>query len=382
MTEVQRVFIDVLKDFIFDRRNKLQELSDRNLIYNYASKHQLLPVFYYQLRDLLKDETEFASAYYAQICRSVIQRDTVKKIDSILGNIEHIYVKGKEISTLYPVPLCRTMGDVDILIREGNRERVSKLLTQSGFKLIEKGETDDTYVFKDISIEIHSHLIHPEPGKELIISYFDCVWDYVESGKLNWNFHFIYIIVHLRYHLIARGVGFRQFLDIAIMTQKLSLNWNWIQLELDKIGLRDFTSKVLLLNEIWFDVKSPVKGVISEEFVERATDDIFEAGVFGFSGENREYNPTIAMMKNSNVTENTAKIRYMKYLLFPPYKTMVSIGEYSYINDCKALLPFAWLRRIIKKVVLKSERAQAIQKVEVVKNVDMNRSDYLSQWGL
>ena len=60
----------------------------------------------------------------------------VDNLSNILAknNIENVFIKGYVVKDYYPVKEMRTMGDVDVLIREEDREKCHRVLVENGFE--------------------------------------------------------------------------------------------------------------------------------------------------------------------------------------------------------------------------------------------------------
>ena len=135
------------------------------------------------------------------------------------NKIQYFSVKGLAIADYYPMPALRTMGDIDLVVKD--KENVKNLLITIGYSFNEEefnGWFNEWHFFKHgVEFELHDYLMYEQsliPIEE--VRYFNKCWDYVTDNELDWNYHFVLLIAHLRKHLL-RGVGFRQFLDIAIL---------------------------------------------------------------------------------------------------------------------------------------------------------------------
>lgn len=181
------------------------------------------------------------------------------------------------------------MGDCDLLVHSKDKSEIHKRFIELGYSFNDHHEEEVKYFKNKLEIELHDKLLHVLEDDENSIQYFDQVWNFVCDGKLDWNFHMIYLLKHLSRHMVSGGVGIRQFMDIAILTQKLQLDWNYIDQELHKINLLDFAKKVFALNDIWFEIKSPIKvDELDNMFKKEARSRIYECGVFGQTSIDRD----------------------------------------------------------------------------------------------
>ena len=234
-------------------------------------------------------------------------------------------------------------------------------------------------------LELHDRLIYSKSitrikHEELFMDF----WNYVHNNSLNWNYHLVFLLLHLRNHLINYGVGFRQFLDIAVVTKNNSdLDWIWIEDRLVNLDLIEFSRIVFALNETWFDVKSPIKGIIDSSFFDIATNQVFSNGVFGFENDDNKGNMSVNVAhkcKHAKLSMLVTAIRKV----FPNYNEMVSVSKYSFIEGKKWLLPIAWIYRIIngaKKSVF-SRNVNIVKNSFITNKSIRKREDYLKHWRL
>lgn len=133
-------------------------------------------------------------------------------------------LKGQGIATLYPNPLLRTSGDIDIWLN-GERERIY------AFAHSRVGLQGLTYqhihypLHKDVEVEVHvtpGHLFAPIRNRRLQ-HYFESAAQWHHEVELpegvgsicvpTAEFNRIYILLHIYMHLFGEGIGLRQVLD-------------------------------------------------------------------------------------------------------------------------------------------------------------------------
>ena len=124
------------------------------------------------------------------------------------------------------------MGDIDIVLSTDDRVKAHEIIQNLGYRNTVYEDAEWEYVKNGIEIELHDKLEYEQLTEHDL--YFNDFWKYVktENGEsyLDPNFHFLYLLLHLRKHLISFDVGFRQFMDIAVMAEfnKKILDWPWI----------------------------------------------------------------------------------------------------------------------------------------------------------
>lgn len=377
LTREQQFFIDTLKNYILENESAACEALDWNAIKKYADHHQVTAIFYKQTKQPI-----FQSAYASQLYRYVNFEKVIQSLKEALKDYSYAMVKGVTVSGLYPVPALRSMGDVDVLIHEEDGERICSALTDLGFELQMRWELGDwIYTKNGYIFELHDSLVHRYEGKEKLVEYFSHAWEYVKDGELTWSFHLIYLLEHLRQHFVGHGVGFRQFMDVAIVCKKCNIDWEFVSDELKKINLYDFASTVFAFINHWFELSVPFeKSEISEEFFIRASSKIFEDGVFGFDNEENQNTDLTFQMYYKGLEYKKAKKDYVIRTAFPEYEAMCKLPYCAYVKRGKVLLPWAWIHRIIYRAFNKKSRRSV--KARLSKDRIEARMNMLKEWGL
>ena len=135
-------------------------------------------------------------------------------------------LKGQGISTLYPDPLLRTSGDIDIWL-SGGRERIYNFARN---RVGLKGLTYQHIHYplhEDAEVEVHvtpGHLFAPILNHRLqrfFAAYAAAQWHHEvelpeEVGSISVptaEFNRVFILLHIYMHLFGEGIGLRQVLD-------------------------------------------------------------------------------------------------------------------------------------------------------------------------
>ena len=312
----------------------------------------------------------------------------MEKIEPALADIQHFTIKGASIACFYPFPAFRTMGDTDIVIQSEDREEADKRLRGLGLNCVSSFDDREwQYYRNDMEFELHDHLVYSESvNVDEHERYFNDFWKHVDGNELNWNFHFLFLIFHLRKHFMNSGVGFRHFLDIAVLVSRgPEFDWDWIKGELEKLGLWCFTERVFALNEYWFDIPSPVPvSPLPASFLSSATELIGNNGIFGFDNAENIGNAAVNAARKDGYSSGSMLKRALKGL-FPPYKSLITVTHYAYLKGKPWLLPFVWVHRAMRSVRngrvrrnMKSVVANSITDRETI----MKREAVYQKWGL
>ena len=299
------------------------------------------------------------------------------------AGMRHFWVKGMEVAQYYPYPALRSMGDLDVMVED--IARACEILSQHGYDFGHHDQCEWPCYKNNFRVELQSRLAYS--GSEKLMSFFDGCWDYEKEHHLDWSFHFVYLIEHLRKHLVHEGVGFRQFLDIAVLVQneKVSgqLNWSWIRETLQKLDMLDLTERILALNERWFGVKVPFEvPEITDEFYDFATDRILENGVFGRDDEEHLELANVHVESSSDYDGSRMTLGGLLRKAFPGYRQLIGWDEYRFLVGRKYLLPVCWIYRLWRNLFLKEKREQRRQDAQIDAALYDEKIRELKEWGL
>jgi hypothetical protein len=146
-----------------------------------------------------------------------------------------VLLKGSGVGQNYPKPSLRTVVDLDLfLYREGDYEKVNQWVADQGFVYYVDPVRDGHRAYKidQLLIENHKHITFFERKK-----YNTIFGNYLNNVVSNENFSTInignakvkilppeingcYIFIHLFFHFIHEGVGFKQFCDWILFLAK------------------------------------------------------------------------------------------------------------------------------------------------------------------
>ena len=157
--------------------------------------------------------------------------------------------------------------------------------------------------------------------------FFERFCDYASDNKLNWNYHFLFLILHLRKHMINYGVGFRQFYDIAVVANGngSEMDWGWIGVKLQELGLFDYTKNCCAFCEKWFQVQMPLSSPsVEEKFYQETTEKIFADGVFGFEDHTNKENFAVNAIRFSDNSHGISMLVAALRKIFPSYETLTA----------------------------------------------------------
>lgn len=401
MTREQHFFVEILSDFLNSRKTEAVPDMNWKALEYWAQSHQVQGIVFYQCRNFLPADyyTIWEQSFFHTLFLFNIREATLKTIyDSFCGiNIPLLVVKGLEISKYYPVPSLRTMGDIDILVHKDDKTKAGHELEKLGFIILEKNpDYDWVCELNGLHLELHHNLLYLEAAtNEKHAQFFNDFWKYDIGGKLDPSFHFLFILVHTRKHILNSGAGFRMFMDIASIIQKdnentcnlNSLNWTWIQNKLVELDMLEFSNVCFSLIEEWFGIQVPIEFKrVGKETIFKLTCDVFNNGIFGYENKKNTQNNIINNLLKEKVTNKNRWIYRTKIFfgsLFPSYNNMANSPYYHFVRGRKWLLPVAWTYRIYRMASGKTPSLQTnLQRVATPERDIVRRENELHDWGL
>ncbi|MGL5273005.1 MAG: nucleotidyltransferase domain-containing protein [Phocaeicola sp.] len=164
-----------------------------------------------------------------------------------------ILLKGQGNASLYPNPLRRNCGDIDLYVGTEQYEKTLEYSSKLGANREKDKESDKHFHFhyKGIEIEIHRIAARFHTSKEN--NYFQeltsrvlqpecCNAVLIGDAKVlvpNPTYNALFIFLHTYYHFVTGGVGLRQLCDIAIFLKQKQKEINLVELHthLEKLNL-------------------------------------------------------------------------------------------------------------------------------------------------
>lgn len=397
MKREKELFLRILKEYINEEKTVFDEtVIDTELFYQMIGSQGLLGIFYKQCRDTLaKDSSLYQNLYrgfLSNVFFRVNRQEDFRELSEHLKkeNIPFLVMKGIDIAKYYPDPLLRTMGDLDLIIHDCDRERCHKLMVEQGYDLEVKSAPVCTYERDVVRYEIHNRMFHSKLSVDYDYSaYFDKVWDYTTEidnrQVINPEIHFLYIIVHMAKHISNRGYGLRAFLDLVFIWKNCKeMDWVWVEKELEELQLLRFTRICFALCNHWFGLDIPFgKMHLDEGFISRVTDKLFEDGLWGMNNEENEVGSIAGIRKRVQLPYMVVVINQARKKLFPAYWVMEQDPRVPFVHGRPWLLPFAWVYRWVYCFIFKREESSksVLQPFTWSKEVK-EREEYLKSWGL
>lgn len=291
------------------------------------------------------------------------------------SGIWYLPLKGSVLSELYPKLGMRQMSDNDILFDSEHRTDIKNYFEQNGYNIehFEEGN-HDVYVKQPIyNFEMHVALFHDYHDK-LWLQYYENVKDRLvpDEGK-NFGYHFndedfyIYTVVHIRKHYVSSGTGLRSLMDIYIYLHNKgeSLDWSYIDGELNKLDMVDFERDCRLLSQKLFSDPDSFWKISISDNEEEMLQFFIGSGTYGNTKNRIERKIKELNPQETGVTTRS-KLLYIKNRIFPD---MEWIRTYKpKIAKHKCLIPFYIIFRGFRALLFR--RRKITSELRVIKNMN------------
>lgn len=385
----KEMLLGIIDDFVNMKPSEPPKDINWDIVATYVDRQQLSAIVYYQYKKQGQVIKSLESSFYSQVARSVVEKKLLTEIDDAFAknDISYMVLKGMEVATIYPCTSLRTMGDIDILIHQEDRDRAHCVLTEMKYVAQNNFENEWSYAKNNHAVELHYNLLTElasaghTPG---IQNFLSDLWDHCDSydssarSHLKWEYHLVYLLIHMRQHLMGGGIGIRQFMDVAVVINQKQLDWQLIEKLLSNVDLFRFAQVVFSLCNHWFKVDTPIKGSIDGAFYDEVFEKVTEGGVFGHFDESNSINMV------TNHTNRRGKIGATLFNLFPSYAYCRTQKQYAFVAGKPYLTPIAWVLRIFNSiksgntiVAVKNALVPFTQNEKIEK-----RNQYLQNWGL
>lgn len=357
-------------------------LSNEQLIslFALAKEHDVVPMISYALckNKLVQNNGEIYQNFINEQNFAVLRYENINyelnRISTLFEEhqIYNIPLKGSVIRSLYPEPWMRTSCDIDILIKEQDKDKVISLLTKDLNCVL--GKTFDYeisfYTTSRVHLEIHLNLV-AERQDEVIDKVLSEVWNtanvaqgYNYRMEMSDEYLYFYHVAHASKHFCASGCGIRPFVDWWLLDNKKENNQEKRNALLQRGKLLKFSEKARKMISVWFDAKN------HDQITSEMEDYILKSGVYGLAENWAYYNQHRA----------GGKLRYALSKIFLSYDQLKR--QYPVLEKHKWLTPFYEIRRWCRLIFL-GGGARSMKKINSVCTEQVeNRKNMMKSLGL
>lgn len=358
MNTTQLILINILRSFATECKEKPNiDSADMTALFRLAKTHSVVGIVAYVLDkfDLFEESQhremfmhEYDRTVMTMLSREISAVNICKELEKL--SIEHILFKGMMVSSAYPVPSLRTYSDVDIIIREGDVQKLCEYMHKYGYShsIADVGVVNVFHKNKEY-YEFHSNLNVSNLKDK---SYFEKMWNNViQRDNLTYafehNFHLCYLITHLEKHVYGSGAGLRMYLDIVLYILKYrdDIDLDKIRDILTSVGLGSFLNTVLFVCNKWFNLSVPCWVTpMADDVYEKMCEFTLSGGVFGDRSPRK--NIENALRQNMSQGKKNAKIRFFFRRVFPPFYELSRF--YPRYRGKPYLAPIAWINHVFR----------------------------------
>ena len=334
------------KDFVINK--------EKASFFYKISKYHSLRAFFYQVVTALKLDvpqeclSKLEQDYLLNVRKAVSFEEERKALCAYLNEqgIDYLPLKGIIIKDYYPDQFSREFADNDILFDEKKDKLVKEFFVKRDYE-VEAFRKSNHDVFQKkpfFNFEMHRALFGETGDNGLIIKYFN---SYLNKSAIKENKEhylsdedfYIYFTAHSYKHYHGSGCGIRTLIDYYLYVKKSNLDFDYINKELDKLNLVDFSNQIRAISQKVFDDEP-----LSEE-EEQVLLYIASSGTYG----------TLEHSVAKGVKAK-GKFGYFMSRIFPPYCFYKYAYPWAYY--CPILIPFAWLARFFRVLFKNPKKAK------------------------
>ena len=169
--------------------------------------------------------------------RSALYEASLQEVTERLREegIAYTPLKGIVLKQYYPLPFMREMSDHDILIDASRSEDVQKVMEGLGFTAKRIGIWAHDIYFKPpvLNYEMHRSLFSTRTPQ--LNEYYKGMKDLSKPED-----QYLYLVAHEFKHYSTGGTGLRSLLDAYLFLKKETLDWEYVEEEAGKLGIREF----------------------------------------------------------------------------------------------------------------------------------------------
>mgnify|MGYP002621503486 CR=1 FL=1 len=371
--------------------------------YQEGQKHGILPLIVHAVWD---SSSLAASPDFKRMlgnrARTLTYFQAQKTADFILlylflisRGLKPVILKGIICRNLYPVPDQRASTDEDLLVDPAEFPDYHKALLDFGLTLIDPDEDIEKaheIAYSDCNnnlyIEVHKTLF-PQmseaygnmnvPFENVLNRITEITINGVCCATLAPTDHFLYLLCHAYKHFLHSGVGIRQVADMALFSNAYgdSIDWDHVYSVCQSIHIEVFAAALLQIACRHLTMKAIPIAFTKIDIDERPLlEDIMTGGLYGVADINRAHSSNMTLHAVASYAQGRSRSGVWRSL-FPGKKYLKN--HFSYAKNYPALLPVAWMQRIIK--YLKHDKNSSVNPAKSIK-IGNSRIQLLKQYGI
>lgn len=295
------------------------------------------------------------------------------------AGIPVVILKGFAAAQYYPVPMQRTMGDIDFVVPTDRLEEANQLMTENGYAFSHKTDRHYDYSKNETVFELHCRYCEDNWDFEHLIAEglsqgVSCELYGKAFPVLPTEINGLVLLDHIRSHLYG-GLGIRQIIDWMMYVHAHLDDEMWTECFAAlarEPGLETLATTITRMCKLWFGLPDDITWCnnADEETAMQLMELIFDYGNFGKKRLN-EGNPV------ENISIDVSRYGLFRYLQTTGESTWKAYHKHHFLK------PFAWLYQSFRfakngSVALfsgekdKVETSQAKERYNLFKKLDIN----------
>lgn len=345
MNKEEKLLLSVCRCYFNDDKPEVPEGVDWKGFYTLAENHNSAGICHCVInknKALFPKEIQklFLEKFYDLVYLYEKQTQALNDIKACFENskVPYILFKGAVIRDIYPVKESRAMGDIDLLVKNEDRDSARSALEKIGFNCYAPNGAVREYSRENVILEVHTKLIGDMDEKAFDDAFENARFDGCE-GRLNDSYHMSYLIAHIAHHFRFYGAGIKLILDLAFMLKQCEIDLDFVLRLLSSLELDTFAKEILSVTYHMFSV-----GIEYKKNTGKTEEYLLKCGAFGSLNKNK--GATIArrnLQDGKSASPFSVKLR----LAFPSYSQMKNIPYIKFIEGRPWLTPYAWCYRFI-----------------------------------
>ena len=319
----------------------------------------IYPVIARQTDDCWKTVKEKLDPIYEREAhKGMVQEYEIQTLldDMEQDGIDCLPMKGWVMRNYYPEPLMRSMGDLDVLVKDLDSAKMQSWMEARGYQAVhsEEGFHDEYQKSPYMYVELHHTLMDKRwlrPSEALWVDEITPAF-WKDSARAEGKKHvfqlsdelfYVHHISHFYKHFTESGVGIRPLIDLYFFLKAKgnSINRAYINQQLEQLHLMNFSKQMEKISLACFKEKPRV-----DHQTMLVVDYLTHSGIYG----NRLTRETLRATHEKQSGKDRAQQFWGRCFL--PLGEMKKI--YPYLQKYPMLLPVCWLGRIFRIVFLQN----------------------------
>lgn len=375
----QKTLLSLVKSTMFDLPLEIVPDIDWDDLYQEAKDQAIAAL----IADCVPEEagTKWKSANTRNIGNSIRYLYAQNELITIFrdNNIPLAILKGTSAAVYYPVPLNRTMGDIDFIVPQDLFKSACDLMINKGFTVEKESLLDIRhieYVKGKFSFELHHHFSKDDLDiEQYIIDGFQNMdyrmIDKVEFPMLPKLANGLVLLAHIKLHLKV-GLGLRQVIDWMMFVNKELDDTFWdreFREAVLKTGMYKLAITVTRVCQMYLGLSERITWcrIADEELCRHLLEDLFTYGNFGLKHAK-------GLLFEKTAT-NIHKKGFFQYVQTSCEKKYILYNRHKWIKPIFWLYQFFYL--VIKSLKMKrstrilSDMKQSNQRYDLLKALDI-----------